>query len=450
MDSAQPALMTEGDLRRRIITFAVPIFIGSLFQQLYNTADSLIVGNLVGSAALAAVSSTSSIVYLAVGFFMGFSMGAGIVIARHIGTGNHEMTQRSVHTTVAAGLVLGIVMTVISVLAADPILRATGTPDSVFADASAYLHIYFLGMFALVMYNTFVGILQAAGDSRHPLCYLIISSCVNIVLDLFMVGTLKMGVAGAAYATIFSELLSACLSLRRLMMIRGDIHVDLHQIRFDPEELKQIVRYGFPTAMQSCVIDLSNVLIQSYINSFGQAAMAGIGAYTKIEGFAFLPVTSFSMAMSTFVSQNRGAGRIPRMKDGIRFGLWSAVISIEIIGLIFFLFAPQLIGAFSSDPEVIAYGVGRARVVSLFFCLLSFSHVTSAVMRGVGRPAVPMAVMLTCWCAVRVTVLMTIGRMIHVIALSNWIYPFTWSLSSLVYLFYLRKIMRSETFDQNS
>jgi len=450
MDSAQPALMTEGDLRRRIITFAVPIFIGSLFQQLYNTADSLIVGNLVGSAALAAVSSTGSIVYLAVGFFMGFSMGAGIVIARHIGAGNHELTQRSVHTAVAAGLALSVIMTLASVLAADPILRATGTPDSVFRDASVYLHIYFLGISALVMYNTFVGILQAAGDSRHPLCYLIISSCVNIVLDLLMVGTLRMGVAGAAIATVISELLSAFLSLRRLMKIQGDIHVDLHQIRFDAEELRQIVRYGLPTAMQSCVIDLSNVLIQSYINSFGQAAMAGIGAYTKVEGFAFLPVTAFSMSMSTFVSQNRGAGRIPRMKEGIRFGLRSAVISIEIIGAVFFLFAPQLIRAFSSDPEVIAYGVGRARVVSLFFCLLGFSHVTSAVMRGVGKPVVPMAVMLTCWCAVRVAVLMTIGRMMHVIALTYWIYPFTWSLSSLVYLVYLRKIMRRETFDQNS
>ena len=450
MSSAETTLMTEGDLRRKIITFAVPVFIGSLFQQLYNTADSLIVGNLVGSSALAAVSSTSSIVYLAVGFFQGFSIGASIVIARHIGAQNRERIRRSVHTAVAAGLVLGVLMTIISVLIADPILRATGTPDSVFQEASIYLRIYFLGLFALVMYNIFVGILQAAGDSRHPLYYLALSSCVNVVLDLYMVGTLKLGVAGAAYATVLSELLSAVLSLRRLMKTTGDIHVELSQIRFDGDELRQIIRYGLPTALQSCVIDFSNVLIQSYINSFGEAAMAGIGACVKIEGFAFLPVNAFSMAMSTFVSQNRGAGLISRMKEGIRFGLWAAVACIELIGVLFYFFAPQMIAAFSSKPDVIAFGVGRARIVSLFYCMLGFSHVASAVMRGAGRPVVPMTVMLTCWCAVRVAVLMTLGQMFHSIALVYWIYPFTWALSTLVYLFHMHQIMNQDTFEQNA
>ncbi len=436
-------LMTEGPILQKILRYALPIFVGYLFQQLYNTADALIVGNLIGSTALAAVTSTGTITYLAIGFFLGFSVGAGIVIARHIGAGDDESTVRAVHTAVALGLFFSVVLTAAGILLSPAILRLMGTPDDVFGDAALYLKVYFAGSTGFVMYNTFVGILQASGDSKHPLYYLIVSSVLNVVLDLLFVAGLGMGVEGAALATGISQVTAALLVLHRLRHRSDAIRVRFRRLRFDRGNLREIVRYGLPTAIQDIMIDLSNMLIQSYINSFSSAAMAGIGAYSKVEGFAFLPVTAFSMAMSTFISQNRGAGKHDRMRIGARYGLMSAVIVIEIIGVIIFAFAPTLVTAFNRDPAIVSYGVLRGRICALFFCLLGFSHVASSVLRGVGKPVAPMVVMMVCWCAVRVLVLSTIGRMVHDILLACWIYPITWAMSSIVDLLYLRRLRRT-------
>ena len=440
-------LMTEGAIPRTILRYALPIFIGYLFQQLYNTADALIVGNLVGSSALAAVTSTGSITFMAIGFFLGFSVGAGIVIARHIGAGDEDLTARAVHTTVAMGLLFSVVLTAAGVLLTPAVLRLMGTPEDVFPEARIYLQIYFGGSTGFVLYNTFVGILQASGDSQHPLYYLILSSLLNIVLDVFFIIVFRMGVDGAATATVISQCVAALLSFRRLHRREDSIRIRPGSIRFDRSNMSEIVKYGLPTAAQNCMIDLSNMLIQSYINSFTSAAMAGIGAYSKVEGFAFLPVTAFSMAMSTFISQNRGAGRHDRMQEGAKFGLlWSTVI-IEGIGVITFALAPILVTAFNRNPEVVAYGVLRARICALFYCLLGFSHVSSSVMRGLGKPITPMLVMLMCWCVIRVAVLMTIGRVCHNILLACWIYPITWGLSSLVYILYLYKLQKGPGVD---
>lgn len=436
-------LMTEGDIPRTVLRYALPIFIGYLFQQLYNTADALIVGNLVGSKALAAVTSTGSITFMAIGFFLGFSVGAGIVIARHIGAGDHEQTGRAVHTTVAMGLLFSVLLSLLGVLLTAPVLRLMGTPDDVFGDAALYLRIYFGGSTGFILYNTFVGILQASGDSRHPLYYLIFSSLLNIVLDIFFIIVFGMGVDGAAAATVISQCVAALLAFRRLYRRNDIIRIRLRDIGFDRSNLSEIVRFGIPTAVQNCVIDLSNMLIQSYINSFSSSAMAGIGAYSKVEGFAFLPVTAFSMAMSTFISQNLGAGKHSRIHQGARFGLFWSVVIIEAIGVITFVFAPGLVAAFSRDPEVIAFGVLRARICALFYCLLGFSHVSSAVMRGLGKPIMPMLVMLLCWCAIRVAVLTTIGHVYHNILLACWIYPVTWGMSSLVYGIALYRIRKT-------
>ncbi len=433
-------LLTEGSFRRRIIGFAVPIFIGYLFQQLYNTADSLIVGNYLGENALAAVSSNGAFIYLFVGFFMGFATGAGVVIARHIGAGDAHHTSLAVHTTVAMGLVFSAIVSVGGVLITPSVLRWMGTPPEVFTESSKYLKIYFAGGTGLVMYNILVGILQASGDSRHPLIYLIVSSLVNVALDVLFVAGFKMGVEGAAYATIISQFLSMVLVAVRLMRSDSAIRVDIRRIRFDGESLRFIVRNGLPTALQACVIDLSNLLIQSYINSFGGLAMAGIGASTKVEGFAFLPVTAFQMSLTTFVSQNMGAKQYDRVRQGIRFGLTCAIAIIELLGAVLFLLAPQIVGLFNRNPEVVAFGVGRARVCALFYCLVGFSHVASAVMRGLGKPVTPMVIMLTCWCAVRILVLFTLGQALHDIRLAYWIYPFTWMLSSVVYAVLLKRI----------
>ncbi len=432
--------LTEGSIRKKIIGFAIPIFIGYLFQQLYNTADSLIVGNYLGENALAAVSSNAAFIFLFVGFFMGFATGAGVVIARHIGANDPKQTTLAVHTTVAMGLAFSALVSVTGVAIAPAVLRWMGTPQEVFVESSKYLRVYFGGATGLVMYNMLVGILQASGDSRHPLVYLVISSLVNVALDVLFVAGMGMGVEGAAYATVISQFLSMFLVAARLMRTDSSIRISVGKIRFDRENLRRIIRNGLPTAGQACVIDLSNMLIQSYINSFGNLAMAGIGASTKVEGFMFLPVTAFSMAVTTFVSQNMGARKFDRVRRGIRFGLTSTIVTIEALGLLLFALSPQLVGLFNRNPDVVRFGVGRSRACALFYCLVGFSHVASAVMRGLGKPMTPMIIMLTCWCAVRILVLLAIGKVWHDIRLAFWVYPFTWTLSSIVYAILLKRI----------
>ncbi len=439
-------LMTEGSVRKKIITFAIPVFIGQLFQQMYNTADSLIVGKLIGKTALAAVTSVGSLVFLIVGFFMGFSMGAGVVIARDIGAEDHDAVSKSVHTTVAMGLAASLIMTLCGVFGTPVILRWMDTPADVFPEAELYLKVYFLGSVGLVFYNLLVGVLQASGDSRHPLYYLIFCAILNIILDYSFIRFFGMGVEGAALATIIGQLISALLVLRRLLRTEESIRIEPKKIRFHGEKLRQIVHIGLPSALQACVIDLANMMIQAYINSFDSSAMAGIGASSKLEGFIFLPVNAFSMALSTFVAQNLGAGKKDRMREGIRFGLVSAVVVVFAVSVMNYIFSPTLVGFFNSEPDVIAYGTLRSRICSFFFCLCGFSHVASAVMRGLGRPIVPTIVMLTCWCAVRVVTLMTIGRIYHEILLVIWIYPITWALSSIVYVFYLRHLRKLQIY----
>lgn len=433
-------LMTKGDIKKIILSYAMPIFIGNLFQQLYNTADALMVGNFVGETALAAVTSVGSLTYLLVGFFNGFATGASVIIAREIGANNKENAHKAIHTAIALGIVLSILMTVIGVNMSPTFLRWMGSPDDVYPLSVTYLRIYFMGSTFLVMYNILVGILQAGGDAKHPLYYLITSSLINVVLDYFLITSFNLSVAGAAIATIFSEFISMLLCFLRLIKDESVLHINFKDIKFDTNYLKEIIRFGLPTGLQACVIDIANIMIQSYINSFGSATIAGIGAYSKAEGFVFLPVTAFSLALTTFISQNRGANEYDRANKGARFGLLACLIMIETFGLIMFTFAPTIISAFNRDPKVIAIGAQRARCNALFYCLLGFSHVTSAIMRGHGKPVTPVVVMLVCWCAIRVTTLMTLGQYIHDIRLANWLYPITWGLSSITYVIMLFKM----------
>ncbi len=432
-------LMTEGNIRRKMLGFALPILAGYFFQQLYNTVDALIVGNYLDADALAAVTSTGSYTYLMVGFVAGFATGAGIIIARHIGADNPEETEKAVHTAVALGLVFSAVLTAAGILVTPGILRLMGTPGTVFDRSCRYLQVYFAGSSALIMYNMFVSILQASGESRYPLLCLVASSLTNIALDILFISVFHMDVEGAALATVLSEILSMVLVGVKLLRSRETIRLRPGRIRLDGHNLRYIVRYGFPTAMQGCVIDLSNMLIQSYINSFGRDAMAGIGASQKAEGFMFLPVTAFSMALTTFISQNMGAKKPDRVREGTRFGLLCTAGMLLAFGAAAYFFAPRIVALFSSDPEIIRFGAGRTTTCAFFYCLCGFSHTASAVMRGLGKPMTPMLVMLICWCAVRVLVLFTVGQAVHDIRLIYWIYPFTWALSSAVYLVSLRK-----------
>lgn len=429
-------LMTEGSIWKKILRFAFPLFLGNLFQQLYNTADSLIVGNFIGSDALAAVSSSGNLIFLMVGFFNGMSVGAGVVTARYYGARDREGVERSVHTTVAFGLAAGIFLTVFGVLITPVILRLMGTPADVLPSSILYFRIYFCGSLGFVLYNVLVGILQSVGDSRHPLYYLILSSVTNIVLDLLFVAVLHLGVGSAAAATAISQFLSAALCLHRLTHTQEEYRVTLRRIRFDRFMLGQIIRNGLPTGLQNSIIAIANVVVQSNINVFGKMAMAGCGSYAKVEGFGFLPINCFSMALTTFISQNLGAQKYDRVRKGARFGVISGVLLAEHIGLIIYVTAPVCIAAFNSDPAVVQYGVIQARTVTLFYFLLSYSHCMAAICRGAGHSGVPMLVMLICWCMIRVTYITVIVRFIPVINVIFWAYPLTWLLSSIAFTVY--------------
>ena len=432
--------MTQGPIWKRITYFALPIFLGNLFQQMYNTADSLIVGNFLGKNALAAVSSTGSLIFMLIGFLSGIAIGAGVVISRYFGGNKLEEMSKAVHTTVAFGLVAGVVMTAVGVGLSPQILRWMDTPENVMYNSQLYLSIYLMGSLGSVMYNVCVGIMQAVGDSRHPLYYLIVSSVVNVVLDLFFIAVLGMGVDGAAWATIIAQYVSAIMCLWRLLRVKDSYRVELRKIRFHWDMLKRVVRFGLPSGVQNSIIAIANVVVQSNINHFGDAAMAGVGAYSKIEGFGFLPITSFTMAMTTFVGQNLGAGQIERTKRGARFGTIASVILAELIGVAVFIFAPQLIAAFDTSPDVIAYGVDKARTSVLFYCLLAFSHAMASILRGAGKAVVPMFVMMICWCIIRVSFLAIAVPLTGSIQMVYWVYPLTWFLSSVTFLWYYRRM----------
>ena len=432
--------MTQGPIWKRITYFALPIFLGNLFQQMYNTADSLIVGNFLGKNALAAVSSTGSLIFMLIGFLSGIAIGAGVVISRYFGGNKLEEMSQAVHTTVAFGLVAGVAMTAVGVGLSPQILRWMDTPENVMYNSQLYLSIYFMGSLGSVMYNACVGIMQAVGDSRHPLYYLIVSSVVNVVLDLFFIAVLGMGVDGAAWATIIAQYVSAIMCLWRLLRVKDNYRVELRKIRFHWDMLKRVVRFGLPSGVQNSIIAIANVVVQSNINHFGDAAMAGVGAYSKIEGFGFLPITSFTMAMTTFVGQNLGAGQIERTKRGARFGTITSVILAELIGVAVFIFAPQLIAAFDTSPDVIAYGVDKARTSVLFYCLLAFSHAMASILRGAGKAVVPMFVMMICWCIIRVSFLAIAVPLTGSIQMVYWVYPLTWFLSSVTFLWYYRRM----------
>ena len=304
--------MTEGSVKKLIIQFAIPIFLSQLFQQLYNTVDSLIVGRFLGKGALAAVSSSGPLIFLLVSFFTGTAAGAGVVISRYFGAGDEKRVSKAVHTNVAFGLTAGVILTIFGVLMTPAILKLMKTDPEVLPDSIAYFRYYFLGALAIVMYNIFTSIMNAVGDSKRPMIYLICSSVLNVLLDLLFIGVFHFGVASAAIATTISQLVSAILCLTRLLKKDTVYHLEPKKIRFHKDILGEILKYGLPTGVQNSVIGLANVILQSNVNSFGQDAMAGYGSYVKIEGFAFLPITCFSMAMTTFIGQNLGAGKHER------------------------------------------------------------------------------------------------------------------------------------------
>ncbi len=431
--------MTEGNPYRHILAFALPLFISQLFQQLYNTADSVIVGQFLGTDALAAVAASGNIIFLITSFFEGVAVGAGVLISRDFGRGEMGDVRKDIHNSLALSLIVGVLITLLGVLLTPALLRWINTDADVMPNAVEYFRFYFLGGLAIAMYNICRGIMMALGDSKRPLYYLVFSSCLNIMLDTLFVGVFGFGVWSAAVATVISQFLSVVLCLNYLCSGEGEIKVSFKEIRIDMPTISKILQYGIPSGVQNSVIGFANVIVQSQINVFGKIATATYGSYSKLEGFIFLPISSFNMATTTYVSQNLGAGKYERTKKGARFAILGAVIMAELLGFAFMAFSDQLFALFTDDAGVISLGAVEVGTIAPFYCMLAYSWAIASVCRGAGKAKVPMYIMLGIWCVVRISYILVVTNIFHDIQYIYWAYPLTWSLSSIIYFIYYMK-----------
>ena len=432
-------VMTEGSIWKKILFFSIPLILGNLFQQLYNTVDSIIVGNYIGSEALAAVGSSGSLINLLIGFCIGASAGAGVVIAQFYGAQDREGVRKAVHTTIAIAIAAGAVLTVVGIVATPILLKVMGTPQEVFDQASIYLKVYFGGILFSVVYNMSAGILNAVGNSKRSLVYLMIAATSNIFLDLLFVVVLKMGIVGVAIATDISQLLSCIFIILFLVRSEDVYRVKLKDIRCYDNLLGKILKIGLPTGVQNIVISLSNVIVQSSVNSFGAVAMAGFAAYIKVDGFNILPVLSFSMAATTFVGQNVGAGRLDRVKKGMYVSVAMGIIYTVCTGILLLTFAPQVIGVFTQNGKVVEYGVYIMKFFCPFYWMLGILHILAGTIRGTGKTMQAMVVFLFSLCIFRVLWIWGAMSVSHKIGGVMLGYPLSWLVGLVMIQIYVWK-----------
>ena len=425
--------MCNGPLVGKILLFAFPLMLSSVLQLLFNAADIVVVGRFTGAEALAAVGATSALINLLVNVFMGLSIGTNVLTAQGYGARNEKGVQDTVHTSIMLSLVCGVLLIFIGVFLAAPLLELMGTPDNVLGHAALYMRIYFIGMPALLVYNFGAAILRAVGDTRRPLYYLLFSGIINVILNLIFVIIFKMGVAGVATATVVSETISAGLVLRCLMKSEGMFQLHMGKLRIKKQKALQIVRIGLPAGLQGAIFSISNVLIQSSINSFGSVAMAGNTAAGNLEGFVYTSMNAVYQTNLSFTSQNMGAGNWKRMKKILGICL----VFVSVVGLVmgrgFVFFGHQLLGIYSSDPEVIQYGINRMQVICGTYLLCGIMDVLGGSMRGMGYSFVPMIVSLVGACGLRILWIFTVfqwHRSLFVLYLS---YPITWILTALAH-----------------
>ena len=437
--SPQPRRMTEGSIAKSLLLFAVPLILGNLLQQLYNTADSIIVGNFVGANALAAVGSSGSPIYLLIGFSQGVAVGAGVVVAQYLGAKDRADTQLAVHTALAISVVMGLILTIGGVACGRVLLEWMNTPAEVLEDAVTYIRIYFGGVLFSVVYNMIAGILNAAGNSRRSLVYLAYASLTNILLDLVFIVGLKMGVAGAAIATDISQLVSCLLSLRFLLRVEDDYRVRLRDIRLHGRMALRIIRVGLPTGIQNMVISFSNVLVQASVNSYGAAAMAGFAAYMKVDGFNILPVSSISMAATTFVGQNYGAGRLDRVRKSVWVTVALGVCYTLTTGALLLLGQDPIMRLFTTDEAVIAFGCSAMRWFCPFYFWLSILHGLAGAVRGTGASVPPMVVLLVSLCLFRILWIQWILPLFGTYEGVMMVYPVSWALGAVLMILYTWK-----------
>ena len=438
--------MTEGNIWMHMIRFSVPMAIGLLFQQLYNTVDTLVVGQFVGQQAQAAVGSTGPIINAIVGFCAGLATGASVVISQRYGAHDNEGLSKAVHTTVAVTFIVSLIATFIGQLIITPMLRFMQTPDDVMPESACYLSIYFAGISGVLFYNLGSGILRAVGDSRRPLVFLILSALLNTVLDLLFVLVFGMGVDGVAYATVLSQVLSAVLILVTLTMEKGNYGIRWKQLRIDRQSLSMILKLGLPSSIQAAITSFSNVFVQSYINYFGSACMAGYGVYGKIDAFALIPVQSISMSSTTFVGQNWGAKQPKRAREGVRIATVMSIISTVVLGFLVFVLARPLMHFFSPEEEVIEYGIRFIHIVTPFYIAICFNQIYAGALRGVGDATMPTVIMLASFVVFRqiyLAVTKALGAGFLAVALA---YPVGWILcSTLLLIRYSRSVLIRES-----
>ena len=402
--------MTTGSIIGQIVLFALPLMLGNAFQMLYNTVDAVVVGNFVGKEALAAVGSTTMIVNMLVFFFNGFSVGASVVVARLFGQKDLPMLHKAVETTITLTFVICVVFTLIGIAGVRPMLRLMATPDDVFGDAVTYLTIYFAGITGLLIYNMGSGILRAVGDTTRPLLFLILTSLLNIALDLLFVIRFGMGIAGVGYATILSQAVSAVLILVMLTRTRNIYRLDWKDLQIDRQLTARIFSIGMPAGIQSVITAVSNTFVQSYINHFGSACMAGWSCYNKMDQFILLPMQSMAMAATTFVSQNIGASKRGRAQRGIRTTILLTLAVTGLIAAMLYVFAEPATGLFTKDTAVIEFSVLFLRTNVIFLLANCVNHTMAGALRGMGDSRGPMVIMLLCFVAVRQAYLFIITR----------------------------------------
>lgn len=428
--------MAEGSIPRLLIYFALPLMIGNVFQQLYNTVDSIVVGNYVSKQALAAVGCTGPVINALFGLFGGLAAGAGVVISQFYGAHDKEKLHKTVQTTIAMSLVMCVVLTALGVWLTPMMLELMSTPEDVMADATEYLRIYFWGISGVIMYYIGAGILRAVGDSTRPLYFLIFSALTNTVLDVVFVKYFSMGIAGAAIATVIAQVLSAVLVMLLLIRCKADYRIDCRDLHITRSILSKICAIGIPSALQLAITAFSNMFVQSYINRFESSCMAGWTACSKVDSFALLPMMSLSVAITTFVGQNLGAGNYERARSGAKSGLVIGLIIMAVVLVPLYIFAPQIVTLFNKEAEVVEFGGLFIRIVAPFYLMFAINQVYSGALRGAGDTRSTMFIMLGSFVVFRQVYLFAVYKLgggIDAIVLG---YPAGWVLCSILLLIY--------------
>ena len=437
--------MTEGNITKHIISFALPLLIGNIFQQLYNTVDMWVVGNFVSNEAYSAVGTIGPIINMLIGFFMGLSSGAGVVISQFYGAKREKDVSNTVHTAIVMTLVLGVIFTFVGLAMTPYMLRLMKTPDEVMPESTAYLTIYFSGLLGLMLYNIGAGILRAVGDSQRPFYFLVVCAVMNTILDLVFVLALKMGVRGVALATILSQITSAILVMVTLMRTDSCIRIRIKELRIHWNMLRKIITVGIPAALQMAITSFSNIFVQSYINYFGADCMSGWTTYAKVDQLLFLPMQSIALASTTFVGQNLGRNQVERARKGVSISLRIAMLSTVIMMIPVLIFAAPIVGFFNSKPEVISYGTLLLRWLSPFYLLCCFNQIYAGALRGAGNSRASMLIMLASFVAFRQVYLFIMSGICNEIIPIAMSYPAGWLLCSLLTGIYYHKVKLGKT-----